>query len=107
MPHAGQRKPNIIWDEHGGNPNCWCVPKPAESGSSIRAVTNSAISNMPPVTITARSHQSNGHANGAGSTAVVAAGNLTGDSVVIARSLSLAQGARSILVARLGAANQP
>ena len=50
MPHAGHRTPNAIWNVQGGNPNCWCVPKPLASGLRVADVTRSP-SNTDPTAI--------------------------------------------------------
>ncbi len=36
MPQLGQRRPKSTRKVQGGNPSCWCVPKPRPSGSEHR-----------------------------------------------------------------------
>ena len=40
IPQVGQRIPHRATSVQGGNPNCWCVPRPRGSGSNKQAITN-------------------------------------------------------------------
>lgn len=54
IPHAGQRIPQIIRIEQGGNPSCWCVPNPAGFGRNHAAMASGDASEIAPTNITIR-----------------------------------------------------
>ena len=54
IPHAGQRIPQIIRIEQGGNPSCWWVPSPAGLGRNHAAMASGDANEIAPRNITIR-----------------------------------------------------
>jgi len=54
MPQAGQRTFHKNLAVHGGNPSCWCVPRPDSAGRKRAATTSGDASNNAPANIASR-----------------------------------------------------